>query len=253
MLFEWKGTNNFMISRLFKNNITKNLVRAFVGFIIFPDTKFRTLVRHLLAEAKICLTVREMWNLYDKIKKTESIPGDIAELGVFSGGSAKLICEAKGGKSLRLFDTFSGIPANNFSINKIGSGEMTGGTLSQVKGYLANYNNVNFYEGIFPDSANELRKQPLSFSLVHLDVDIYEATLDGLKFFYPLMSKNGIIIVHDYQAKHLPGVKKAVNEFLKDKQEKLLNCGAKRLHAFYPFHQVLSSFYAADQAMIIKR
>ena len=34
----------------------------------------------------------------------------MAEVGVYQGVSAKLICEAKGDKELHLFDTFEGLP-----------------------------------------------------------------------------------------------------------------------------------------------
>jgi hypothetical protein len=232
-----------MINHLFKDNITKFLARVLMRFIIGADIKFIRLAKRLCRDKKTLLGFRDMWNLYDSVKKTRRLPGDIAELGVYSGGSAKLICETKGGKSLHLFDTFSGLPANDYLVNKIKSGEMRGGSLSEVKDYLAKYDNVFFYKGIFPASAVELKNQSPRFSLVHLDADIYEATLDGLKFFYPLMSKNGIILIHDYSVENLPGVKKAVSEFLKDKPEKIIEL---------PLN-VFAGFYPADQAMIIKR
>ncbi len=220
-----------------------NVESVGVGYDIGTDIRFRGLVREMCRDRKILLTFREIWNLYNSVKRTRRVPGDIAELGVFSGGSAKLICEAKGERSLHLFDTFSGLPANDHSINKIKSVEMKGGSLSEVKDYLAKYNNVYFYEGIFPGSAIKLKKQSPSFSFVHLEADIYEATLDGLKFFYPLMSKNGIFLIHDYRAEHLPGVKKAVSEFLKDKPEKIIELRGDMMNEYYP----------ADQAIIIKR
>ena len=34
----------------------------------------------------------------------------MAEVGVYQGVSAKLICEAKGDKELHVFDTFEGLP-----------------------------------------------------------------------------------------------------------------------------------------------
>lgn len=231
-----------MINHLLKDNIIKFLARVLMLSIIGADIKFIRLAKQLCRDKKTLLGFGDMWNLYDSVKKTRRLPGDIAELGVYSGGSAKLICETKGGKSLHLFDTFSGLPANDYSINKISSGETKGGSLSEVKDYLAKYDNVFFYKGIFPASAVELKNQSPRFSLVHLDADIYETTLDGLKFFYPLMSKNGIFLIHDYRAEHLPGVKKAVSEFLKDKPEKIIELP----------HNVIAGFFLADQAMIIK-
>ncbi len=43
-------------------------------------------------------------------ERTEKIKGELAEVGVYKGGSAKLICEAKGNSILHLFDTFEGLP-----------------------------------------------------------------------------------------------------------------------------------------------
>lgn len=52
-----------MINRLLKDNIAKNLARVFMGFIIFPDKKFKSLVRQLSADKRILLGFREIWNL----------------------------------------------------------------------------------------------------------------------------------------------------------------------------------------------
>ena len=38
------------------------------------------------------------------------VPGDYAEVGVYKGATAKLMCEAKGEKHIHLFDTFEGLP-----------------------------------------------------------------------------------------------------------------------------------------------
>ena len=58
------------------------------------------------------------------------------------------------------------------------------------------------------------------YDSVHLDVDLYKSTLDCLKFFYPRVNKGGIIISHDYPS--VNGVKKAFDEFFKDKPEPII-------------------------------
>jgi hypothetical protein len=58
------------------------------------------------------------------------------------------------------------------------------------------------------------------FSLVNLDVDCYESTKKSLEFFYPRMSRGGIIISHDYIT--APGVKKAFDDFFEGKTEPVL-------------------------------
>jgi len=83
---------------------------------------------------------------------------------------------------------------------------------------LNKYEHINFYKGLFPSTANPIKNK--NFSFVHLDLDLYEGTLDSIKFFYPRMSKGGIILTHDY--KSAQGVKKAFDGFFKDKPEPLI-------------------------------
>jgi O-methyltransferase len=57
---------------------------------------------------------------------------------------------------------------------------------------------------------------------VHLDADLHASTLDGLRFFYPRMLIGGIIILHDYNDRSVPGVRSALDDFLGDKPEVLI-------------------------------
>ncbi len=48
-------------------------------------------------------------------------------------------------------------------------------------------------------------------------MDLYEGTLEGLKFFYPRMFPGGIMISHDYQSSR--GVDQAFREYFAGKTE----------------------------------
>ncbi len=74
---------------------------------------------------------------------------------------------------------------------------------------------------MFPASAADLPSQ-LRFKFVHLDLDLYRSTLDGLHFFYPRLVHKGMIIAHDYGNWTAPGVKRAFDEFLAEVQEPLV-------------------------------
>jgi len=52
---------------------------------------------------------RSLSGIYGR-KRTKKIHGDLAEVGVYKGGSGKLICKTNTEKVLHLFDTFEGIP-----------------------------------------------------------------------------------------------------------------------------------------------
>ncbi len=172
---------------------------------------------NLLKGRNILMNAQEIENLIQSINQTQNIEGDIAEVGVYKGGSVKVICQTKKNKVLHLFDTFYGIPHLDGAYKK---GEYKS-NYYLVKTKLSNYSNVFIYNGIFPETSELIKDK--TFSMVHLDVDIYQSTIDSLNFFYPRMFIGGIILIHDYIYSNR--VAEAVNEFFKDKPEKVIPLG----------------------------
>ena len=162
------------------------------------------------------LLYNEAYQIFMAVRRTQKINGDIAEVGIYMGGSAKLISEAKGNKILHLFDTFEGLPEISTFDKKVKI-HMFRSELSHVKNKLNKYDNVHIYKGLFPETADSIKSN--NFSFVHLDVDLYQSTKDCLEFFYRRMSKRGIILSHDYD---FQGVRKAFNEFFRNKPEKVI-------------------------------
>jgi len=189
-----------------------------VTFYDTIDKDFIKLFREIRNEIEVQLRVTEAYQLYCFVKSTADIKGDIAEVGVYKGGSTKIICEArKNSKPVYLFDTFEGQPYvvdKNIDEEKYEKGYGTA-SFEATKEYLSGYANVYIYKGIFPSTATPIKDKVFSF--VNLDVDVYRSTLDCLKFFWPRMSRRGMILSHDY-ASH-KGVRKAFNEFFEDKPE----------------------------------
>jgi O-methyltransferase len=146
------------------------------------------------------------------------VPGDYAEVGVYRGATAKLMCEAKGEKDIHLFDTFVGLPGAEV-IDIRFDASMFSAQEEAVRKRLAKYEKVHIYPGMFPDTAFAIMDK--RFAFVHIDVDIYRSTRDCLEFFYPRMSPCGIIISHDYPSS--AGVRQAFDEFFADKRENVVN------------------------------
>ncbi|MDD5071978.1 MAG: macrocin O-methyltransferase [Patescibacteria group bacterium] len=164
----------------------------------------------------------EQFTLYSGMVATSKLPGEVAEVGVYKGGSAKILCETKGNKKLYLFDTFEGIPKKEITKGDLVKPNWLNETsLEGVKEYLKDYQNIFLYKGLFPETAKDISNK--LFCFVHLDADTYKGTLEGLKFFWPKMVKGGRIVVHDYNNKTLPGVKKAFKEFFKDNPELIID------------------------------
>lgn len=175
-------------------------------------------IKHIAKESELLLQPDEAYQLFSIVERLTKIPGDMAEVGTFKGGSAKIILEADSShKPLHLFDTFEGLPkptSQDFPEHFFQGGEYKS-SMEEVKHYLRNYPQAHFYKGTFPKTAEALKD--LRFSFVNIDVDLHQCTHDALEFFYPRMNKGGVIISHDYIK--AGGVRRAVDDFFKDKPE----------------------------------
>lgn len=200
--------------------ITSNFQFKLLSF--YKDKETIELIKSIKKETELAFFPYEAFMVYSLVKSQIDLDGDMAEVGVFRGGSAKLICEAKGNKKLHLFDTFEGLPEvsdkdTHFGIKFWNKNQFGNTSLELVKNYLSSYQNVFFYKGRFPETTKSMVN--CKFSFVHLDVDLYQSTMDSLKFFYPRMVLGGIILTHDY---HTNGVKTAFKDFFNDKKVSLI-------------------------------
>lgn len=146
-----------------------------------------------------------------------SLPGDAAEIGVYRGDSAAVICEALPGSTVWLFDTFRG-----FTDGMLGTvpedSHWTGSwrnmwrdtSVEIVEKRLNGHANRKIIAGAFPKSAFGLSPQ-LRFA--HIDVDVYPSTLAALQWAWPLLVPGGIIIDDDYGNQSCGGARRAVDEF----------------------------------------
>ncbi len=168
----------------------------------------------------------EVHQIYNSVKSVSKIKGDIAEVGTYQGGSARIICEAKGDKHLFCFDTFEGLPFYDKEDKNINMGlnDMYETSLELVKNNLKDYSKVSIHKAVFPRQGTEVLKDT-KFSFIFLDVDTYRSTKECLEFFYDKINKGGIIMTHDYNngnGQGGTGVKKAFDEFFKNKPQNII-------------------------------
>lgn len=176
------------------------------------------LIRRVRRERRWLVTSNEAYIVYSLARSQAKRDAAMAEVGTYQGGTAKMICEAKGDRPLHVFDTFEGLPDPAVQDGKVHRPKQYACSLESVQGYLTGYPNVTFHKGRFPDTAGPV--ESLRFSFVHFDVDLYEGTRGCLEFFYPRMLPGGVMLSHDYSI--LAGVRTAFAEFLADKPEELI-------------------------------
>ena len=172
--------------------------------------------------------------LFSAAKAARAVSGDTAECGVFRGAGSHLMLEAQRGtgKTHHLFDSFEGLSepapgvdaATNLNEPRHPKHHFSAGE-ELVRANLKAFDNLAFHKGWIPERFADVAGK--RFSLVHLDLDLYEPTRDSLAFFYPRMQPGGIIVCDDYGVHSWPGVSKAIDEFFADKPEKPIHvpCG----------------------------
>jgi len=152
------------------------------------------------------------------------LEGDFAECGVYKGGSAFLIASTikqyiDKGRSLHLFDTFTGMPDTAVK-ERDGhtKGDIGDTSLEEVNEYLKGFSFIEFHPGFIPDTFKEVTSK--QFCFVHIDVDIYQSTLDCYRFFYDRVVPGGILLCDDYGfPTYKNAAKAAVDQFFSNKPE----------------------------------
>ncbi|MBH32211.1 MAG: hypothetical protein CMD90_01000 [Gammaproteobacteria bacterium] len=155
---------------------------------------------------------------------------NLAEVGVFKGHSARIIHNLiqQNNKKLylHLFDSFEGL-SDFGSKDKEDSVIKDDKSREEMKLFfkadavsavsLNELNNTIVYKGWVPSKFEKVKDK--LFKFVHIDVDLYEPTLDSLKFFYPRLKEGGVIICDDYNSREFPGARKAWDEYFGNEYE----------------------------------
>ena len=168
-------------------------------------------------------------NLYSYIENIidKNIEGDFAECGCFNGNSlfaTRKLLDFKGSsKSIHVFDSFEGGLSEFLEKDLMGSSIQSLAEAEKVKNQFSssfkvvsekikNYDNIFLNKGWIPEVFKSQKERKYSF--VHIDVDLYQPTLDSYKYFFQRLNLGGIIVCDDYGYNQFPGATRAVDEFI---------------------------------------
>ena len=157
------------------------------------------------------------------------IEGDLIETGVWRGGSViymRALLEILNIKNKKIWvaDSFEGLPVpdenknpleakTNFAIKRLYDNFEAG--IEEVKNNFERFDllddQVMWLKGWFKDT---LPSAPISkLSLIRLDGDYYDSTMDGLVNLYDKLSIGGYVIVDDYAEDAWTNCRRAIDEF----------------------------------------
>ena len=162
------------------------------------------------------LPERELNNDYVRLatlellcRRVADVPGAAAELGVYKGFFARCINALLPDRKLYLFDSFEGF-GSEANASESFQAAHANTTIEKVLTIMSHRSMVTVKPGFFPASLNGLEE---TFCLVSLDVDFAQATLDGLRYFWPRLEKGGYLMLHDWGNPSLPGVAEALKTY----------------------------------------
>lgn len=152
----------------------------------------------------------------------EKINGDLVECGTWKGGTLAFMMKILDeyeiyDKKVYGFDSFEGLPNPNLHLDGKESSKWGGSLKASVEDCLMAIEKIEvsknikyeFIKGFFKDT---LAKSSLkNISVLRLDGDWYESTMDCLNHLYDKVENGGFIIIDDYG--HWQGCKKAVDDF----------------------------------------
>jgi O-methyltransferase len=204
------GMTQFLESDLGRSIVSSDPVDRRRKGLDFPEYALSLGGVARLANARRCVeTVLE-----------DDVPGDVIETGVWRGGISILmrgVLEAWGAdRSMVVADSFEGLPAPDPSIaaDRVFTDDDAGRfavSEGEVRANFANFgfeDRVEFLRGWFSDSLPTLDDR--TWSVIRMDGDLYESTMDALTNLYPRLSPGGFVIVDDWI---LPPCRAAVEEF----------------------------------------
>lgn len=149
------------------------------------------------------------------------LSGAFAECGVFRGGTALMMARVTVAQrtELHLLDSFEGLPQPDFGRDLFyRRGDFANTDQEMVAALLHEAGQrVTVHKGWIPEVFANLPER--AWSLVHVDVDLFQPTHDACAYFYPRIVPGGIFVFDEYGFPTCYGERSAVEEFFAERPE----------------------------------
>lgn len=159
-----------------------------------------------------------------ELKNTDEVPGEVVEMGCNIGTTSVFIQDyLNGSKEFHVYDSFEGLPDKHEKDENTTERQFVKGQcLTNIDKLLNTFYKEDIplpeiHIGWFKDAV-----LPGQISFAFFDGDFYTSIMDSWQKVYPNLTTGAVVCVHDYGWDVLPGVKRACDDFLKDKPETMI-------------------------------
>lgn len=149
-----------------------------------------------------------------------NVSGDVVEMGCYKGTTSLFIQRLLAGtkKQFHVYDSFEGLPPKTAADTSPLGGQFKQGELRATKAeFITNFKKAGLplpvaHKGWFSNlGADDI---PPQICFAFLDGDFYESIKQSLELVWPRLATSAIVVVDDYSHQGLPGVRKAVGEWV---------------------------------------
>jgi predicted O-methyltransferase YrrM len=170
---------------------------------------------------------KRLIRLVELLASVGNLAGDAVECGCYRGLSSYTLCAHLrkwdprfDGTGYHIFDSFAGLShptedddipdgwQDSASLRLMSRQGHFAASLPDVKSNLRSFPGITYHAGWIPLSFKGLPERRYRFA--HVDVDLYDPTLDAFEYFYPRLAAGGLLVSDDYS---WPGARTAIDEF----------------------------------------
>ena len=157
------------------------------------------------------------------------VEGEVVECGCYAGQESSTLIRRTldffgSSKEFHVYDSFQGLPARTEGDAGITADHWPPGALTISSSVLRQHFEREgltlpvIHEGWVEETLPA--ELPESIAFAHIDVDLYHPVKHCLECIYPRLSPQAVVVIDDFMYPGLPGVERAVREFMTGKPEK---------------------------------
>jgi O-methyltransferase len=177
------------------------------------------LISDQVSRQQVASLLRELEIVLEK-----GVKGAVVEFGCYTGTTSLFIrrlLDVRGEGSqheFHVYDSFAGLPPKTMQDNSNVGEQFRGGELAASKRQFMNeflkarLDLPFIHKKWFSDLTEDEVPKPICFAF--LDGDFYESIRDSLQLVLPHLAPGATLVLDDYAREALPGVARAVHEFL---------------------------------------
>ncbi|TVR93127.1 MAG: methyltransferase [Spirochaetaceae bacterium] len=186
------------------------------------DPEFLSLFAAVRAHTK--LDVYRAYALYTLGRQVAKTAGAVLEVGAWRGGSAAVLASVVHPRTVYVADTWQGVVKAGPRDDYYKGGEHADADRGTVEALFRSLglSNYRLLSGIFPEETAEGIEPEQTFSLVHIDVDVYQSAKDATEWVWPKLVVGGTVIYDDYGFYGCEGVTAYVHEIMQDQRMRVV-------------------------------